>query len=238
MNKEQIFTLIESNKITIVRIDDFAGNKLAEVETTSPTTTINELEQLLPNFASYKKLVIRGKKGTHDTPWTNGVKWQFEFDGVQSDSSKIAGLPLSTGIGAQEHIQMVIGMMKENNELTKQLLETKIKAENQDPAKWIPLIEIAAKMFGGQELRAASIAGTENNLQFGDVEKMSNDQISEQIQERLISLSKKINGSDMLKIVISLDDNPNIATQSKDIAIILKALIAKPYLLETALKFI
>jgi len=236
MNKEQIINLIEVNKIIILKIEDFAGNTLTDLECNDTNHLIDEFESILGNFAGYKKLVIRGKDGKNGTTWKSGCKWQYEFPGTEPDS-RVAGIPVNTGgIGAQEYIGMYTSMMEKNNQTHRELLEERIKNNNSDPTKWMPLLEIILPAMGLAEKRG--IAGTEKTLEFGDVEKMTPEEIEQNIGDRLVSLSKKIKGSDMLRIIVALDENPQITKQSKDIAIILKALINKPHLLEMALKFI
>jgi len=241
MQSSQIATLILKNKCNELLICDYGGNKLMDIIEKSPSAAAKELEEILPDFSEYRKLEIKGR-ANNSTPWTKSFCWQLEFD---KKDKTIAGLPAhNQTIGAMEYVSMMKEMMTENLKLQSQLLEKTIQANNNDPEKWIPLIQTAAPMLG---LHPGGIQGPPTNatevkksLHFGDVDtsKMNSEQISEEIGKKLNSISKKISGPQMYNLVTALDNNPMLSMQIDNISILLNAIISKPHLLEGAMKFV
>jgi hypothetical protein len=239
MNTQQVLESIERSGCHILMIKDFGNNRLLEINCSSATQAAKELEEMLPNYSGYKKLLILGKKGTEDTAWSKGYTWQLEFSNVAADGKQVAGIPMNTGIGATEYIGMFERLMGQNFELQKTIIEQQTKLNNQDPTKWLPVIRELAPALGFKTVAGTQTEAKNSDLHFEDAgEQLNDEQISDATNSGLISLSKKISGNQMLKIVQALNANSKISEQADDIAKVLKALAEKPDLLPMALRFI
>lgn len=222
----------------MLQICDYGGNKLMDVQEKTPQAAVKELEELLPNFVEYRKLEIKGRENI-STPWTKAFCWQLDFG--KGEAKSIGHMPANNGsISALDYVGMMKDMMNENFKLQKDLLEKTVQFNNQDPSKWLPIINSVAPMLG---LNAGGIQGPPEQkkaLEFGDVDtsKMSGEEISGLIGEKLQSVSKKISGPQMLKIISALDNNTLLASQAENISVLLNAIISKPELLSMAMKFV
>lgn len=232
-------------------LEDFSGNKLAEIIESNPAAVVLELEKSLPNFVGYKKLSVRGKSGDKNTPWSKGYKWQLEFPADGAAATPTTPAHTQTGIGAVDYVNMMEKMFtkqlegqKELLTLQKDLFQKEQQIKQQDPDKWVNAFIAAAPYLGFTPPQgiAGPPKGPEapKDLYFQDVDtaNMTSDEIGKLIGERLESIAKKINGSQMLQVVTQLDNNPNLQTQTGKISALLKAIISKPELLEMAMKFI
>jgi len=251
MTPGQIYILIEKNGCTCILLKDYSGNKLHEIEEQTPQAANITLEEAIPNFVGYRKLQVLGKKGGSTTPWTKGYIWQMEFPATPegNKNTSVAASAHNT-IGAMDYVNMMERMFSKQMEgqkellgLQKDLFEQKIKMDTQDPMKWMPMVQALGPALGlkiGGIQGPPAQAGTEQKkeLHFQDVSTMNEQQIGEEIGKVSGNLSAKIKGSQMLKVLVAMDSNPNITSSCDKIIALLEALNKKPELLDMAMKFI
>jgi len=253
MTAAQIYSLIENNNCVCVQLHDYGNNKLHEIVETNSQSCNVALERDLPKFSGYRKIKVLAKKGDTNTPWTKAFAWQLEFPADEIKNTSVAAPAVAPGtIGAIEYISMnntmwekVFAMQDKNLDIHKQLLEANLKLANQDPSKWLPIITTVAPILGFNS--PAAIAGppqtagaktTELHFQDVDPGKLNQQQIGEEIGKVSDALTKKINGSQMLKILIALRDTPDLMNHADKIGVLMNAVSKNPALLDTALKFI
>lgn len=237
MTPVQISQLISNNKCCVLQLKDMSDNTLLLINEKVFTDAVSQFEEHFPMFKNYRRIKVIAKT-EEKTNWAKGFVWQMEFP---TDAVTIANpVPSNDSIGVKEYIGMFKEMMTENNKITKELMEKSLQLNNNDPSKWIPLIQTAAPYLG---LAPAAIAGPpppgaagatseKAELHFGDTSKMTDEQISEKVGNILVSLSKKIKGGQMLNVVTALDSNPNIQSQVDKIAILMNVISKNPALLD------
>lgn len=242
MTPAQIYILIESNGCVCIQLRDYSNNKLHEVTEQTPQAATVQLERDLPKFAGYRKIQVLGKKGDINTPWTKAYTWQLEFP-AEETSKSIAAPSQQAGIGVMDYVNLFKDMSEKNYALQKELMEKTLAMKNDDPSKWIPFAQVLGPALG---LNVGSIQGPPPNtgtkeLHFVadiDYSKMSAQEIGEAIAKVSGSLSTKIRGSEMLKFLVALDQNPNVAVHIEKISHLLQVINKNPGFLDLALNFV
>jgi hypothetical protein len=247
MNIKQVSDLIERNKVTMLQLKDFQGNRLLEIHCTSPAAAVADLEEALQNFRDYKKVEVLGKTGTKDTPWTKGFAWQLEVPGSGA-AAAIGALPAAPAaagsIGAMDYVNMFVTMAEKQNALTEKLLQKTYEAQKDDPAKWMPIIQmiggaVGLNMSGGiQGPPGAQEAKRELHLLDVEIKGKTDQEISALIAAELQQLAAKIKGSDMLRILSQLNKIPELQGKAENISLLLQAVSKSPELLDKAMLFI
>lgn len=244
MTLAQITDLIERNQVTMIMLCDYGGNKLHEITAASWGAAVKELEEVVPTFSEHKKIEVKGKKGSADTPWSKGYSWQLVYAGT-AIAGPASMIPASGQIGAMDVVNMYKGMMDQQLALQEKLLEKTLALNNNDPMKWFPLVQYIGNNLGFQGgiqgppgAAPAAEAGKTLHAQDVDYSKMTGQQMGEKINELLMKLNKKISGPTMIALLVELDNNPDLPTNAAKITTLLKALNNKPGLIDTALQFI
>jgi len=242
MTPAQIYFLIVENNCDSIQLQDYSSNRLHELNELTAQAAAVQLEKALPNFVGYGKIRVIGKKGGTSTPWTKGYTWHLEFPAQTEQVSKTVAAPVQNGISAEMYVGMMKDMFQQQLDLQTKLLDAKLAMQVNDPSKWIPVMSMAGQMLG---LGPAQIQGpqtheskTELHFQDIDVNKLSADEIGKMLNDKLNSMAGKISGSQLLKIIIPLEANPNLPAQADKIGLLLNAIIKNPALLETAMQFI
>lgn len=245
MTAEEVYRLIDMNKVSELQICTSDDAKLCEIACTGSDNCIEELRNILPSLSSYKRIVVRGrriseKRGEEGkrgaTAWINGFRWNLDIAPGASSELKINSVASPSGsIGAMEYIASITQHMQKQFDLQSQLLELKMEQKNNDPTKWIPIIQAGMGFFNGEKPNA--IAGKQT-LEFGDIKTLSKKELDEKMCTSADSLDKKIKLSEMCEVLDSLDRNPNITSDIGKIIKLLNVIIEKPQLLNSAMAFI
>lgn len=236
MEADQIYRLIILNQTNSILVQDSNGNKLIEINEGNAESALNILQQNLPDLESYKRLVIKAKKGTSEKiPWAKGFCWMLETPVTVSTSS--ISLPSNNvgGISAVDYIGMMQKMMTDNFNLQVEKMKLEFDNKKDDFDKYVPIIRELKSLFTGESEAPlkSSISGPKKL-----VREMTEEEASEAITNHLVSISKKIKASQMLDLVSLLDSNVNLPSQIDDMNKLIEALNNDPKLLATALKFI
>lgn len=229
MTAEQIYNLIERNKVVMVQLQDTNANVVLEESASTPAQLVEALRGIMDSFAGYRKLSVRGKTSeSSKANWTKGFTWQLEFP-----SAPVAGTPANNNavdrsqyIGAVDYVNMMRDMMEKNFSIQKELMEKSIQLSNNDPTKWLPFVQTVAPMLG---LNTGGIQGPPQpaaktkELKFGgtgeaDFSKMNDDQITQLIGGKLNELSKKIKAWKMYCIIDALNNIPDLDKKAEQIA--------------------
>ena len=235
MTLDEVKAMLERNKCIYITLFDIHGNKLLTVDVESTKAAINELEENLPSLTGYKRMQVLGKtrkKGTAEESY----KYDLEMPGNKGNVAVAA--PVSTGIGAVEHVNAIIGMMEKNNTLLQENMKLQFAQKQQDPAQWLPIIREAVGFLRGAP--AGGIAGT-NTLVRGEMkqgEKLSAEELGKRLTETEGMLAKKMQGEDFLCLLDNLNKMPDLELNIKKINALLETISAKPALLDMALTYI
>lgn len=238
MTESQIYTLIEKNKLPDILVKDYAGNKLFEIHATTPPKAVAELSDMLPSFRGYRKVEVFGKR-QNDVAWTKGFCWQLEFiDTV--DTTKTVGQSNNGGIGAMEFIAMMKENMQQNFNLQSQLIEEKLKRNDNDPSKWVGVIKEIAPMLGWGSSSNAMAGPKKQDLVLGDVDtaKMTMDEISQLVMQKVESIAKKVKPNEMIHLMSAIDNNEALSGNVEKISYLLNKISTRPDLLDTAVNFL
>jgi len=251
MTDKQIYKLIEKNRCSVVQINDTAGHLVHEIFCSTPEAAITELEDMLPEFKSYKRLQLKAveKKGT---PWARGYQWSLEFEKTEetiAQANNNGNWKVPPGyITPADYIGMFTKMMTDQNALQVQLLEKKLEFNNMDPTKWLPMIQVLGPALGLKVGGIAAPPGTaaastteRKELHFVDdvdTSKLNPEQMMDLIANKLQSISTKVSGPQMLRLLSTLEKNKSLKENVDKISKLLQAIIDKPHLLDQAMAFI
>jgi hypothetical protein len=244
MTEKQLLDLVEDNKCKEIQIEDSAGNKLYNIHgCATAQAAADELREALKTFKEYRKLNILARVND-STTWGNAFCWTFRYDtdAASKKDGTIAGTESNGSIGAMAYIQSWTAQESRINELHRKNLELEMKLKEQDPNKWMPIIQMAGSALGLE--MQGGIAGPQvkekKKLMLGDIDtsKMNDEQITERVGEGLAKLAKKIKGSQMYNVVYSLNEIPELNKNVDKIATLLNALGKNPDLIDIALKYI
>lgn len=243
MTAAQIYILMQRNNCCEWMLMDYSNNKLCDHKSQECMAAVTALEDTLPAFAGYKRIQVLAKEDK-DTTWAKAYKWQLEFAPSQPLEKAVAASSHSdTTIGAVQYVNMMKDMMSENFKLQTQLMEKTLAMNNNDPMKWVQAWQVVGPSLGFQ---TGGIAGSpksveqKKDLYFSDVEldKLTQEEIVEKIGVTCGQLAARVKGTQVLKVLILLNSNPDITSNVEKITKLLDAINNKPELLDTAMKFI
>lgn len=235
MTLDEVKKMLERNRCIYITLSDIHGNKLLTIDVESTKAALNDLEENLPELSGYKRIQVLGKsrkKGTAEESY----KYDLDMPGNKAAVAGVASA--STGIGATEHVNAIIGMMEKNNELLQKNMQLQFQQKQQDPAQWLPIIREAMGFLRGAP--AGGISGT-NTLVRGEMkkgEKLTAEELGKRLTEAEGMLAKKMEGEDFLQTLEALNKMPDLQTNIKKINTLLETISAKPDLLDMALQYI
>lgn len=234
---DDILNLIERCKVPYVRITDAHGNKIIDVENTTVSATVTELQDLEPMLKSYGKLSV---SATNDAGakanYKGAYKWVMYFE--KPGTPQIPGISgLGWGMGAPpgyvstDVMNAKLETIQKENEWNKKFaeLEKKITGGNEID-KYIGYAPMLMSMLGHDDAKIEKMVkwhvmtsnkpGTvafvppTNTLTFKDVEAMTPEQKNEKIQTLLDSLSSKVSAEHMILLLEAIDKKPELAEKA------------------------
>lgn len=137
------------------------------------------LSDRLANFTGYKRLVILGKTDPKANT-KDSFSYELEMKGAGSKADQMGLSPAGT-IGAMEYVGMFKEMLGAQTKLQLELKEMEHKQTQQDPAKWLPVIQMITGYLQGTPV-ATQIQGpalTKGKVSNCDYDKLTDEQIGE-----------------------------------------------------------
>lgn len=237
MTVEETCNMILDNKCKWLQVTDWNDNKLFKVDAASPDKACTLLKDRLGNLSGYKRINVLAK-GSKDDNSKTGYVYSVELSSSDKKNEKSVSSP-SGSIGATEHVTAIIGMMEKNNELLQKNMALQFAANQNDPAKWIPVMKEVMGFLrptGG----ASGIAGKEDQKKklVSDTEKIDDKEAIKLIGEEFHKLTEKISPKEYLQMLKSLNGIDNIQEQMKKVNFLLDKIAQKPQLLDSAVSFL
>lgn len=261
MTTADLYRKIEDFGYGNVKVYDLNNNLILSFDNPTAPGLVEDLRANLPAFSGLKRVKLDLKKAGTGYSWTkDAVHWLVELQ--EAAGSTVNGIPVASadaGIGTivtlyDKMYGMMIGNLEAQSNLQIEIATIKAN-QNKEDRMWNALDKYAPYLGEAVGLKIpAAMAGPAKtatketvNLEFAN---MDSDAKNKKIDELMTSLAAKINGTDFLTILASMDANPTLAglyltllraSQSIDsikLMALLQGLIKNPALADQALQFI